>query len=158
MVANCSQKWELSYKKKKIIDQQLPKTQLHPPQFLMGLLMVCQLGRARTRSLYRTGAFFLSPSLIFTGFLIRQLVSTAWLSKESLAPPCSIFLWLDLEIAVCVPFMLAKMQTALPSVLFLTRQLVLIDALLFAHMEEGSTLSRLAFLPLSLSSPASQSS
>lgn len=37
MVSNCSQNWELSYnkkkKKKKIIYQKLPKTQLHPPIF-----------------------------------------------------------------------------------------------------------------------------
>jgi len=72
--------------------------------------VVCQQGRAHTGSLCGTDAFFVSLSLIFSGFLIGQLVHTDWLSKESLAPPCSIFPWLDQEIPVCVPFMLAKMQ------------------------------------------------
>ena len=49
-------------------------------------------------------------------------------------------------------------KAALPSVLFLTRQLGLIDALLFAHVEGGSARSRLAFPLLSLGSLPSQSS
>lgn len=76
----------------------------------MWLPMVCQLGRAHTHNLYEISAFFLSMSSFSIVFLIRQLASTEWLSKESLAAPCSIFLWLDLEIPVCVCFMLAKRQ------------------------------------------------
>lgn len=48
-------------------------------------------------------------------------------------------------------------KTTLPTVLFLTRLLALMDASPLACMEGGSSLSRLAFLLLCLSSLTSQS-